>query len=63
MSEPRPLSDLLAQGWELRRYTPVLGPSGVMEHAFHLQRYRDNKLLVIRRKLMGGGLHAEELDV
>ena len=63
MSEPRPLSELMAQGWELRLYHPVLGPSGLMEHAFHLQRSRDNKLLVVRRKLMGEGLHIEELDV
>ena len=61
--EPRPVSDPLGQGWEVKHYHPVLGPNGTVEHAFHLQRQRDTKVLLIRRKLMGEGLHTEEFDV
>ena len=61
--EPRPVSDLLSQGWEVKQYYPVLGPNGMIEHAFYMQRQRDNKLLLVRRKIMGEGLHTEELDV
>ena len=61
--EPRPLSDLIAQGWEVKQYHPVLGPAGLIEHAFHLQRQRESKVLLVRRKMMGEGLHAEEFDL
>jgi hypothetical protein len=61
--EPRPVSDLIQQGWEVKQYHPVLGPNGMIEHAFHLQRQRDNKVLLVRRKIMGEGLHFEEFDV
>ena len=61
--EPRPVSDLVAQGWEVKQYHPVLGPNGMIEHAFHLQRQHDNKVLLVRRKIMGEGIHAEEFDV
>ena len=58
----RPLRGLTDQGWEVRQYYPVLGPNGVIEHAFHLTRQRDHKLLVVRRKMMGKELYSEELD-
>jgi len=63
MKDARPVSDLIDQGWEVRHYYPVLGPNGMIEHAFHMQRQRDNKVLLLRRKIMGEGMHAEEFDV
>jgi hypothetical protein len=35
----------------------------MMEHAFHLSRQKENKVIVIRRKVMGEGVVAEEFDV
>ena len=61
--EPRPVSDLVDQGWRVKHYYAVLGPTGLIEHAFHLQRQYDNKVVLVRRKMMGEGLHAEEFDV
>jgi hypothetical protein len=59
----RPLTELARQGWEVARYDAVLGSSGLTEHAFHLTRHGEHKLLVIRRKYMGEGIVAEEIDV
>ena len=59
----RPLSDLVSQGWEIRHYDALLGSGGMMEHAFHLARQRENKVVVIRRKVMGEGVVAEEFDI
>ena len=59
----RPLSELLAQGWELGQWQAAAGTSGMIEYGFHLRRGAENKLLLIRRKVMGEGLHAEEFDV
>jgi hypothetical protein len=61
--EERPLSDLVRQGWEVRHYDALLGSGGMMEHAFHLARQKENKVIVIRRKVMGAGVVAEEFDV
>ena len=62
-SEERPLTQLTRQGWEVQRYHPVLGVSGLVEHGFHLTRHGEHKLLVIRSKLLGEGIVAEEFDV
>ena len=59
----RPLSDLLAAGWGVGGYVAAASSTGLIEHSFHLQRGAENKLLLIRRKMMGEGLHAEEFDI
>ena len=59
----RPLSTLTAQGWEVQHYHALTGTSGMLEHLFHLSRPGENKLLVVRRSMMGKGMHAEEFDV
>jgi hypothetical protein len=59
----RPLSDLTAAGWEVRHYHALTGTSGMLEHLFHLSRPGENKLLVVRRNMMGKGMFSEEFDV
>lgn|GEM_PF-559140 len=66
MSEDfRPLSDLVAQGWEVLGFAGG-APSqrtGRAEHAFLLRRQRQHKVLRVRRKLFGAGLTSEEIDL
>ncbi len=62
MSE-RPLSDLVKQGWEVVSHSSGVGESAMMEHAFLLRRQSQHKVLRVRKKMMGGGLHTEEIDV
>lgn len=59
----RPLSDLVAQGWEVQHYHPLVGTSAMLEHVFHLSRQREHKVLVVRRKVMGDGMYGEEFDI
>ncbi len=62
MSE-RPLSEQLAKGWAVAHYSTTLGENGVVEHCFHLQKGRENKVLRIRKKMLGAGVVAEELEI
>ena len=51
----RPLSDLVAQGWEIVHYaTGHETHSGQVAEKFLLRRQRMHKLLVVRRKMLGG---------
>ena len=59
----RPLSHLVAQGWEVRHYSASIGDSGMLEHCFHLVRRSENKVLRVRKKMMGAGVASEEIDV
>ena len=59
----RPLSDLIAQGWELQHYRTTQDEGAMLMHIFLLRRQRDHKLLVVRRKVMGDGIVAQELDI
>jgi hypothetical protein len=59
----RPLSALLSQGWELQEYRTSQEEGTLLLHIFLLKRQRDHKLLLVRKKVMGTGLVAEELDV
>ena len=59
----RPLSALVAQGWEVRDYRPTQEEGTMLMHVFLLQRQREHKLLMIRKKVMGGGVVAQELDI
>ena len=62
MSE-RPLSALMQQGWEVLQYSSGPGESGLHEHCFLLRKGRDHRVLRVRKKMMGGGLVGEEIDV
>ena len=59
----RPLSTLVGQGWEVLQYSAGTGESGMHEHCFLLRKGRDHRVLRVRKKMMGGGLVGEEIDV
>jgi hypothetical protein len=59
----RPLSNLIAQGWELQEYRPTQEEGTMLMHVFLLKRQREHKLLLLRKKVMGEGVVAQELDV
>jgi hypothetical protein len=59
----RPLSALIDQGWELHSYRSTQEEGTMLMHAFLLKRQRDHKLLLVRKKVMGEGIVAEEIDL
>lgn len=59
----RPLSAQLSQGWEVAQYSASLGDSGLLEHCFLLRRSGKCKVLIVRKKMMGDGVVAEELEL
>ena len=63
-NDPRPLSDLVAQGWEVLGFTgSSQGYSSVFENTVLLRRQRQHKILKIRRRAFGRGLAVEEMDI
>lgn len=65
MSEAeRPLTAALSQGWEVANYSASIDPSaGMLVHCFLLRRQGRNKLLTLRKKMIGEGTVIEELEV
>ena len=59
----RPLTDQIRQGWALVSHSSAVGDSAMMEHCFLLQRHGQYKVLRVRKKMMGGGVVGEEIDV
>ena len=57
------MSTLIGLGWVVVNYSATMSEVGYMEHCFHLQKGRDNKILRVRKKMIGDGVVAEELDV
>ncbi len=58
-----PLSDLVAQGWELLDYTTSHDHSGMVVQNFLLRRLRQHRILSLRPKMIGKGFVATETDV
>ena len=63
MSNERPLTGLLSQGWEVLQYSASLGDSGMLEHCFLVRRQGEAKILLVRRKVLGEGVTSEEVEV
>lgn len=59
----KPLSAAVTQGWEIANYSASIGDSGMLEHCFLLRRQSRHKVLVVRKKALGQGVHAEEVEV
>lgn len=58
-----PLSNLVAQGWELLHYTSSHDQGGMVVQNFLLRRLRQHRILSLRQKMMGKGYVATETDV
>jgi hypothetical protein len=62
--DQRPLSELVAQGWEVHGFTAGPSEHGMgFAHTFLLRRQRQHKVLVVWRKAFGGGVASKELEV
>lgn len=60
----KPLSDLVARGWEVLGFSHSSNEkTGQSEHSVLLRRQRQHKILKIRRKMLGAGIVADELDI
>ena len=59
----KPLSDLVRQGWSVVGYTVTDSGGDVWKHNFLLSRQGQHKVLTVRKKVMGDGVVASELDV
>lgn len=61
--KPKPITDLVRQGWEISGYSVCdLGGSAYC-HSVMLTRGELHKVVVIRKKIIGDGIVIEELDV
>ncbi len=57
-----PLSDLVRQGWQVVSYST--DSSGeTWHHNFLLARNSQHKVLTVRKKMLGDGLVASEMEV
>jgi hypothetical protein len=62
--EDKPLSTLIAQGWELLDYATGSEPSeGRSMHCFLLRKQKQHRLLRIRPKVFGKGYVVKEMDI
>ena len=62
--EDKPLSALVAQGWEVIGFTSARDPSwGTHAHHVLLRRQRAHKVLSIRAKAFGSGHVVKEIDL
>ena len=60
----RPLSTLVAQGWEIVSYAAGLeSGSGAPVQNVLLRRQKNHKILSVRRKSFGGGYVVKEFDL
>jgi hypothetical protein len=64
MTEAKPLSALVAQGWEIVGYAGSSDPSnGMHNNSVLLRRQKQHKILRIRNKWLGKGLVVTEIDL
>lgn len=60
--DEKPLSTLVAQGWEIVNYAIAPDSSGGA-HCVLLRKQKNHKLLTVRPKTLGKGYAVKELDV
>ena len=60
----RPLSTLVAQGWEVVSFSSGVDPAWrTSSHHVLLRRQRNHKILSMRAKAFGGGFVVKEIDL
>ena len=62
-SDDRPLSTLVAQGWEIVSYASGHDTAGAPVENVLLRRQKQHKILSVRPKALGSGLVVKELDL
>lgn len=61
--DSRPLSELVAQGWEILNYSSAHDPNGVVVENFLLRKQKMHRILSVRPKVLGKGFVVKEMDV
>jgi hypothetical protein len=61
--EPKPLTHLVGQGWEIIGNSSFADSSGRVGYTVLLRRHRQHKLLTLKTKFLGKGLTVEERDI
>jgi len=59
----KPLSDAVRQGWEVVDYSVTDSSGETWHHNFLLRRQGQHKVLTVRKKMLGGGVVASEMEV
>ena len=60
----RPLSSLVAQGWEIVGYSATDASGTAYQHSVLLRRNGQHKVVVLRKKMLGDGIVVDsEMDV
>ena len=62
-TSPKPISELVRQGWTIENYSAALGSYGLIEHCFHMSRSGAMKVVCVRARMMGPGAEATELEI
>jgi hypothetical protein len=63
MDEIKPISQHVAQGWEIVDSSSCVDSMGRMVHSVLLRRHKQHKFITISRKFIGSGVTVEERDV
>ncbi len=62
--EFRPLSDLVAQGWEVAGYSTAYDQRRLaLVHSFLLRRQKRHMALKVRKKFFGSGVTSEQIEL
>jgi hypothetical protein len=59
----KPLSDLVRQGWEIVSYSATDMSGETYQHNVLLRRQGQHRILTLRKKMLGDGIVASELEV
>jgi hypothetical protein len=59
----KPLSDLVAQGWEILHYTSSRDANGMAAENFLLRKQKAHRILSLRPKMLGKGYAVNEMDI
>lgn len=59
----KPLSDAIKQGWEVVAYSCTDSSGETWKHNFLIRRNGLHKILTVRKKMLGAGVVAEEMEV
>ena len=59
----KPLSDAVRQGWEVVDYAVTDSSGETWRHNFLMRRQGQHKVLTVRKKMLGDGVVATEMEV